>query len=110
MIADRIRQARLASGRTQEDVAACLTASGQPLTKAGLSKYERNKSTPGQTFLVQLGKVLGVRPSYFVSEPTCEVTWFAFRKRSTMAKGRQAQVKAMAGPGRASLDSTRRAA
>lgn len=96
MIGNRIRQARLAIGLTLEEVGERLGSLGQPITKAGLSKYERNKSAPGPAFLVALGKVLGVKPNYFVTEPSVSIEWLAFRKQVKMAKTRQEQVKAFA--------------
>ena len=69
MISDRMRQARLALGATLEQIAEDLTAAGVPITKAGLSKYEKGKSTPNQTFLIALAKRLNVKPSFFVTEP-----------------------------------------
>ena len=46
MIGERIRQARLLAGLTQETVAHRLTEKGHPATKAVISKYENNKSVP----------------------------------------------------------------
>jgi len=97
MIGNRIRQARLAVGLTLDEVGERLGSLGQPITKAGLSKYERNKSRPGQAFLVALGKVLGVKANFFVTEPSVSIEWLAFRKQVKMAKTRQEQVKAFAG-------------
>ena len=96
MIGDRIRQARLAAGMTLDEVAEQMESLGHPITKAGLSKYERNKSTPGQTFLTALGKVLRVKANFFVTEPRVSIQWLAFRKQARMPKSRQAQVKAFA--------------
>ena len=96
MIGDRIRQARLAIGMTLDEVAQQMESRGRPITKAGLSKYERNKSTPGQTFLVALGNVLRVKPNFFLTEPSVSIRWQAFRKRAKLPKTRQDQVKAFA--------------
>jgi len=43
-----------------------------------------------------LGQVLNVKPSYFITEPTVNVQWLAFRKQSRLSKTRQAQIKAFA--------------
>ena len=96
MIGDRLRQARLATGMTLEEVVTQLGALGQPLTKAGLSKYEMNKSQPQATTLVKLARVFGVRSSYFTEPPRTEVVWVAFRKQSRLPKGRQEEIKAYA--------------
>jgi Zn-dependent peptidase ImmA (M78 family)/transcriptional regulator with XRE-family HTH domain len=75
MLGERIRQARLAAGLTLDALAARMESLGQPITKAGLSKYERGKSKPPQVFLAQLGRALGVRATYFVSEPKVTIQW-----------------------------------
>lgn len=54
---DRVSQARLAAGLTLEQVSVRMGAHGQPITKARLSKYERNASTPSLAFLLTLGRV-----------------------------------------------------
>ena len=96
MIGNRIRQARLASGMTLEDLAQKMHDRDQPITRAGLSKYENEKSTPRQSFLMTLGQVLNVKPSYFITEPSVSVQWVAFRKQSRLSKSRQSQIKAFA--------------
>ena len=96
MIGDRIRQARLAAGLTLGEVAERLAAAGRNITRQGLSKYERNKSTPGADFLLKLGRVLGVKPPYFLSDPEITIQWLAFRKHSRLGKRRQDRVKALA--------------
>lgn len=96
MIGHRLRQARLAAGLTLEAVAQKMHDEGQPITRAGLSKYEQGKSTPRQTVLFTLGKVLNVRSTYFVTEPTAVIEWVAFRKQSRLSKGRQSHVRASA--------------
>ena len=96
MIGDRIRQARLAAGMTQDDVVERLAEAGHPITKAALSKYEKKKSEPKQALLLLLARALGVKPNYFLSEPKLTVRWLAFRKQARLSKGRQEQVKAYA--------------
>ncbi len=94
MIGDRIRQARLAAGLTQGEVVAHLASGGFTITKAALSKYEKGKSEPKQSVLILLGRVLGVKPSYFLTEPVLSIEWLAFRKQTSLGKGRQEQIKA----------------
>ena len=96
MIGDRIKHARIATGMTQDEVVATLSAHGISLTKGGLSKYERGGSTPKPTVMRALAKVLGVDTSFFLEEPGNEVRWLAFRKASRMGKRRQERVKAFA--------------
>ena len=94
MIGDRIRQARLAAGLTQEEVVQRLESAGLKITKAALSKYEKGKSEPKQSVLVLLGRVLGAKPSYFLTEPVLRFEWLAFRKQTKLRKSKQEQIKA----------------
>ena len=94
MIGDRIRQARLAAGMTQDEVVEHLAKAGHPITKAALSKYEKKKSEPKQALLILLARVLGVKPGYFLSEPKLRVVWLAFRKQAKLSKTKQEQIKA----------------
>ena len=96
MVGDRIKQARIAAGMTQDEVVDALAAEGVTLTKGGLSKYERGGSTPKPTVMRALARVLGVATSYFLEEPSVEVHWLAFRKRSRVGKKKQERVKALA--------------
>ncbi len=94
MTGERLRQARLASGLTLDEAVTRLGALGQPLTKAGLSKYEMSKSQPPATTLLKLAQVFGVRSAYFTEEPQATIEWVAFRKQSRLPKGRQEHIKA----------------
>jgi len=96
MIGERLRQARLAAGLTLDQVSAQLGALGQPITKAGLSKYERNGSTPPPTLLLKLAQVLGVTSHYFLQESEVRIEWLAFRKHPRLPVSRQEHIKAYA--------------
>ena len=96
MVGERIKQARLALGATLDEIASDLTESGTPITKAGLSKYEKGKSTPSQTFMMALAKRLEVKPSFFITEPEYEIGWHAFRRHAKLPKKLQEHVKASA--------------
>lgn len=96
MIGDRIRQARVAAGMTQDEVVASLETKGQSLTKAGLSKYERGGSVPKPTMLRALASVLGVTSSFFLEEPDARVEWLAFRKASSLKLSEQERIKTVA--------------
>lgn len=96
MIGERIRQARLLAGLTQEALADALTDAGHPATKAVISKYEKNKSTPSAQFLLLAASILDVPSSYFTHQPSLEVNWLAFRRHSTLPVREQEAVKAYA--------------
>jgi len=95
MIGKRIRQARLMTGMTQTEVVRKLSCRGIDLTPAGLSKYEKGGSRPKPKLLMKLGQVLGVSPSYFLTESKVQIRWCAFSKHSSLGKRRQEQIKAL---------------
>src|SRR5690349_10212296 len=96
MIGDRIKQARLAAGLTLDEVAVQLKGLAQPITKAGLSKYERNKSVPGPSFLLKLAQVLGVKAAQFLREPPISLEWLACPAHAPRLKVRLEQLQATA--------------
>ncbi len=96
MIGERIRQARLASGLTQQEVVDRLSRAGSSLTKAGLSKYERGGSTPAADLLLKLAKALVVRAEYFLEEPSAHVHWMAFRSHRSISKTARERIQASA--------------
>jgi len=96
MIGERLRQARLAAGLTLDQVSTQLTALGHPITKAGLSKYERNGSTLPPTFLLKVAQALGVTSDYFLHESEVRIEWLAFRKHPQLPISRQEHIKAYA--------------
>lgn len=96
MIRDRIRQARIASGMTQDELVEALAAKGVELTKGGLSKYERGGSIPKPTVMRALAEVLAVETSYFLEGPSVELEWLAFRKGSRLGKKKQERVMTLA--------------
>ncbi len=98
MIGERIRQARIASGMTQDEAVAALAALGEPaLSKAGLSKYERGGSIPKPTVLRSLARVFGVSSDFFIEETQVRVAWLAFRKAKGLGKALEEQIKTIAG-------------
>jgi Zn-dependent peptidase ImmA (M78 family)/transcriptional regulator with XRE-family HTH domain len=96
MIGERMRQARLLAGLTQEQAVGRLSEYGIGLTKAGLSKYERGGSNPSASLLLKLAKVLDVPSSYFLREPEVRVRWLAFRKLSGLSRREQERIEAKA--------------
>ena len=99
MIGQRIKQARVAAAMTQDEVVAALGALGHPLTKAGLSKYERGGSVPKPTTLRALGKALRVPADFFLEETraTVGVEWLPpHGARLTIAADERIKTLAMA--------------
>lgn len=93
LIGQRLRQARLAAGRSLEELASELR---RPITKQALSKYERGQTEPSASMIMDLARVLHVRPSFLLSEPTVSVTWVAFRKHSSLPLRDQEAITAVA--------------
>ena len=96
MINQRIRQARMISGFSQDEVVQALIGRGMVLTKAALSKYERGTSTPRASLLKHLGAVLNVPAEYFLRETEVSIEWLAFRKRADVSTRDQERFQAMA--------------
>ena len=96
MIGDRLKQARLLTSLTQQELADQLGARSYQVTKAAISKYENNKSVPTAQFLLVASTVLDVPSTYFTHEPTKTLEWLAFRKHSQLPQREQDAVKSYA--------------
>ena len=81
MIADRIRQARLAAGLT-------LGALGEQVgvSHTAIQKYEKGLLTPSSSQLLKLASACGIRTEYFFRNHTVELLQPEFRKLSTFGK------------------------
>ena len=88
MIADRIRQARLAAGLT-------LGALGEQVgvSHTAIQKYEKGLLTPSSTQLLKLARACGIRTEYFFRTHTVELLQPEFRKLSTFGKTAQDALK-----------------
>lgn len=84
MIADRIRQARLAAGLT-------LSALGEKVgvSHTAIQKYEKGLLTPSSSQLLKLARACGIRTEYFFRTHSVELLQPEFRKRSTFGKTAQ---------------------
>lgn len=96
MIVERIKQARLASGLSLEQVAERLAGEGIRITRAALSNYERGQRVPAPGVLRAVARVLGVSPQYFLAAPQASVAWLAFRCTARLGVKRAEQIKASA--------------
>lgn len=95
MIGARIRQARQRAGMTLDQLSAALREAGHPLTKAALSKYERDEYQVPAPLLPKLGRILGVGPEHFLQErPERTVSFGRYRRKSRMSVRKQKQVQA----------------
>lgn len=79
MIAERIRQARLAADLTQEQL-----ADKVGMTKQVISKYENGKSEPNASVIMKLAQALSQEPGYFLRQPQTTVDWLGYRSRANL--------------------------
>jgi Zn-dependent peptidase ImmA (M78 family)/transcriptional regulator with XRE-family HTH domain len=88
MIADRIRQARLAAGLT-------LAALGEKVgvSHTAIQKFEKGLLTPSSSQLLKLAQACGIRTEYFFRTRTIELLQPEFRKLSTFGKTAQDALK-----------------
>ncbi|MBT9587495.1 ImmA/IrrE family metallo-endopeptidase [bacterium] len=92
----RLKNARLARGLSLDEVSALLRAEGVIISKAALSKYERDQSSPPASMLTALAKILRVEPAFFFETSRNNVVWGDFRKNSKLGKKEQTQLQAIA--------------
>jgi Zn-dependent peptidase ImmA (M78 family)/transcriptional regulator with XRE-family HTH domain len=88
MIAERIRQARLAAGLT-------LGGLGEQVgvSHTAIQKYEKGLLTPSSSQLLKLARACGIRTEYFFRNHTVELLRPEFRKLSTFGKTAQEALK-----------------
>jgi len=88
MIADRIRQARLAAGLT-------LAALGERVgvSHTAIQKYEKGLLTPSSAQLLKIARACGIRTEYFFRTHTVELLQPEFRKLSSFGKRAQDALK-----------------
>lgn len=92
----RLKNARLARGFSLDELSALLRAEGVTISKAALSKYERDQSSPPASTLTALAKILRLEPAFFFESDKSNVVWGDFRKNSRLGKKEQTQLQAIA--------------
>lgn len=90
MLAQRLRQLRLARGLSLEGLAA---ATGGIVTKQALSKYEKGKARPTPVVLNRMAAALGVKAVHLYYEPSVRIEFIAYRKGSGLLKREQEKVE-----------------
>jgi Zn-dependent peptidase ImmA (M78 family)/DNA-binding XRE family transcriptional regulator len=89
MLRERIHRARVLKRMTLQEL-----ADAMGVTKQALSKFETGKDTPNSTRLIQMSKLLGVKPEYFFRPYSVELNNVEFRKQSALsAKDRDAIIE-----------------
>ena len=80
-IGERIREARIALGMTQEELALRAGYSG----RSAINKIEVGKSVPGQKYLIEISKALDVSPSWLLgTDEKANALEDAFNRRPEM--------------------------
>jgi Zn-dependent peptidase ImmA (M78 family)/DNA-binding XRE family transcriptional regulator len=92
MFSFRLKQLRLARGLSLDELAANM---GGIVTKQALSKYELDTAQPTLVVLNKLAAALGVKASYFWSEPSVNVEFVAYRRKSSLPKREQEKVQSL---------------
>lgn len=80
MISDRIQRARLLRGLSLEALAQRMG----DITKQALNKFEKGDAVPNSARILQLARVLEVKPEYFFRAEAIELAPVEFRKLSDM--------------------------
>lgn len=89
MLNDRIKRARTLRGMSLQEVADRLG----DISKQALSKFETGQDVPNSTRLIQLARVLGVKPDYFFRLETVELGAVDFRKNVRFGAKQQESIK-----------------
>ena len=90
MLAQRLRQLRLARGMSLDALAAAL---GGAVTKQALSKYELGKAAPSPRVLALLAGALGVKATELAAPPDVQVSFIAYRRRASLPVREQERVE-----------------
>ncbi len=89
MLNDRIKRARILRGMSLQEVADRLG----DISKQALSKFETGQDVPNSTRLIQLARVMGVKPDYFFRPETVELGAVDFRKNVRFGAKQQESIK-----------------
>lgn len=92
MLADRLRQFRLARSLSLEGLS---SATGGLVTRQAISKYETGQMQPSARVLAALARALDVPTSALLRIPCCTVEFIAYRKTTGLGKRDQERIQAL---------------
>lgn len=92
-IGAQIKKRRQILGLSMQEVVDRVVEQGIILSKAAISKYENGKSAPKSTNLRALASALDCSPDYLLTESSTKVEWLRFRKKTSLTKRLEAEVK-----------------
>jgi Zn-dependent peptidase ImmA (M78 family)/DNA-binding XRE family transcriptional regulator len=89
LFAERFKCARYLNGFSLQDVADNL---GNSISKQALHKYEKGEVLPDSKMIERLCELFKVRPNFFFTDTTVEITKVEFRKLDTLPVKEQNQI------------------
>ncbi len=92
MLAQRLKQLRLARGLSLDDLAQAL---GGLVTKQALSKYEKELSQPSVKVTAKIAEVFGVKTAQLFTEPTVHVALQGYRKCASLPKRDEKMIEGL---------------
>jgi Zn-dependent peptidase ImmA (M78 family)/transcriptional regulator with XRE-family HTH domain len=97
MIAQRIKQARLAAAFSLDECVQRLAKRGFSITKPALSQYENGKRVPHASTLHELAALFSVPSVWLVgAQDGFSITWYAYRAQARLGKRRREEIEAFA--------------
>ncbi len=92
-IGAQIKKRRQILGLSMQEVVDRVEEQGITLSKAAISNYENGKSAPKSTNLRALALALECSPDYLLTESAIKVEWLRFRKKTSLPKRLEAEIK-----------------
>jgi len=92
MLAQRLKQLRLARGWSLDDLSDFLDGL---VTKQALSKYEKELSQPSMKVVTKIAELFGVKTAHLFAEPAVQVQLLAYRKCASLPKRDENMVEGM---------------
>jgi Zn-dependent peptidase ImmA (M78 family)/DNA-binding XRE family transcriptional regulator len=92
MLAQRLKQLRLARGWSLDELSECL---GGLVTKQALSKYEKGLSNPSLKVVAKIAETFGIKTAQLFAEPSVQVQLLAYRKCAALPKRDEYMVEGM---------------
>lgn len=92
MLAQRLKQLRLARGLSLDELSDCLDGF---VTKQALSKYEKGLSHPSMKVVAKIAETFGVKTAHLFAEPAVQVQLLAYRKCASLPKREESMVEGM---------------
>jgi Zn-dependent peptidase ImmA (M78 family) len=97
MIAQRIKQARLAAGISLDECVQLLAKRDFSITKPALSQYENGKRVPQATALHHLAELFAVPVAWLLGgQEDFSIAWYAYRAQAKLGIRKREEIEAFA--------------